>query len=282
MIPTFERRPAPGKPDYPENFLFGDNSGSNADNSNHNSVFDRLIVAIHRTITLDAEGWGPKVDLFWETEMKARGVSVRVAIISVALIVPRVAQPISQDGSTLPPDAKRDLLAVIESDESKGEWVFYHQRFLDSDNQWVQYQGSVYAAVQKMKIETCKVDMETVIVDHFAGTVGKTGTGQQQDTSTYDISFTLTPEIAKQLQVVEARPAQLRRTTHAICDEKPSCELTWVRIESAGRKITERITTNDQIEFSGQASTAVLPVSSSDVGSAVIKYFQVLANSGCH
>jgi hypothetical protein len=214
--------------------------------------------------------------------MNAHRVSIWVTVVGTILIILGIGQTAAQDGSTSTPDAKRNLVDVIESDRSKGEWVFYRQRFLDADNQWVQYQGSVYAAVQSMKIETCQVDMKTVIVDHFGGTVGNIGTGQQQDTSTYAISFTLTPAIAKDLQVVEARPAQLRRTTRAICDEKPSCELTWVRVRSAGHKITEGITTNDQIEFSGPTSTAIFPVSSSDVGSAVIKYFQVLANSNCH
>jgi hypothetical protein len=214
--------------------------------------------------------------------MKARGVSVWVTIVISILIIPRIGRPIAQDGSTETPEAKRNLVDVIESDRRKGEWVFYHQRFLDADNQWVQYQGSVYAAVQNIKIERCQVDLQTVIVDHFGGVVGDTGTGQQQDTSTYVISFTLTPAIATELQVVQARPAQLRRTTHAICDEKPSCELTWVRIKGEGHKITESITTNDQMEFSGPANAAVFPVSSSDVGSAIIRYFQVFANSNCH
>jgi len=66
-----------------------------------------------------------------------------------------------------------------------------------ADNKLVYYQGSVHAAVQNIKIAGCKVDMETVIVDHFGGTVGNTGTGQQQDTGAYAILFTLTPEIAK-------------------------------------------------------------------------------------
>jgi hypothetical protein len=214
--------------------------------------------------------------------MKAREVFACGTVVVWISIIPSIGQPVAQDGSTQTPEAKRNLVDVIESDTSKGEWIFYRQRFLDADNQWVQYQGSVYAAVQNMKIERCQVDMQTVIVDHFGGVVGNTGTGQQQDTSTYAISFILTPAIAKELQLVEARPAVLRRTTHAICDEKPSCELTWVQIKGAGHKITERITTNDQIEFSGPASSAVFPVSSRDVGSAVIKYFQVFANSDCH
>jgi hypothetical protein len=213
--------------------------------------------------------------------MNARGVSVWITVVGSILTLQRIGQTAAQDGSTSIPDARRNLVNVIESDGRKGEWVFYRQQFLDADNQWVQYQGSVYAAVQNMKIETCQVQMNSVIVDHFGGTVNKTGTGQQQDTSTYAISFTLTPAVAKELQVVEARPAQLRKTTHAICNEKPSCELTWVRVTTPDPKIIERITTNDQIEFSGPTRTAVFPVSSSDVGSSVIKYFQVLADSNC-
>jgi hypothetical protein len=193
-----------------------------------------------------------------------------------------MSQMVAQDGSKSTAEVKKNLANVIETDGSKGEWVFYRQRYVDADKRWVQYQGSVYAAVQNMKIEGCQINMETVVVDRFSGTVGNTGTGQQQDTSSYAISFALTPEIAEALQVVRARPAQLRRTTHAICDENPSCELTWVRIKEPGRKITERITTNDQIEFTGSTSTAVFPISSWDVGSGVVKHLQVLANLDCH
>jgi hypothetical protein len=176
----------------------------------------------------------------------------------------------------------QSLLELIEADIPRGEWLFYRQRFLSSDDHWAQYQGSIYAAVQSMKIDKCRIEMQTLVVDQFTGIVGKSGTGQQQDKTVYEISFTLTPPIAKTMEVVQARPSQLRRTTHAVCDEKPSCELTWVRFKSAEHKISERISTNDRIDFSGATSTAVFPVSSPDLGSAAIKQLQLLANSDCH
>jgi hypothetical protein len=132
-----------------------------------------------------------------------------------------------------------------------------------------------------MKINKCRIEMQTLVVDQFMGIVSKSSTGQQQDKTVYGISFTLTLPIAETMEVVEARPSQLRRTTHTVCDEKPSCELTWVRFKSAEHRISERISTNDQIEFSGGTNTAVFPVSSPDVGSAAIKQLQLLANSDC-
>ena len=78
-----------------------------------------------------------------------------VTVVGVILIIPSIGQTVAQGGSTLAPDAKRNLMDLIESDRSKGEWVFYRQRFLDTDNQWAQYEGSVYAAVKNLKIEKC-------------------------------------------------------------------------------------------------------------------------------
>jgi len=172
--------------------------------------------------------------------------------------------------------------SLVEADIPKGEWLFYRQQFLSSDNHWAQYQGSIYAAVQNMKINKCRIEMQTLVVDRFTGIVGKSGTGQQQDKTIYEIAYNLTLPLAETMEVVEARPSQLRRTTHAVCDEKPSCELTWVRFKSAEHKISERISTNNQIEFRGATSIAVFPVSSADVGSAAIKQLQLLANSDCH
>lgn len=178
-------------------------------------------------------------------------------------------------------DSAQGVADLIAADTHKGEWVFYRQRFRSSDNHWVQYQGSIYAAVQNMKINKCRIDMQTLVVDQFTGMVGKSDTGKQQDKTVYEISFTLTRPIAESMEVVEARPSQLRRTTHAVCDDKPSCELTWVRFRSADRQISEQISTNDQAEFSGATSTGVFPVSSPDIGSTAIKQIRLLANSQC-
>jgi hypothetical protein len=204
-----------------------------------------------------------------------------MSVLSSVFLVSFICRVAAQNDAESFSKPGQSLVQLIEADIPKGEWVFYRQRFLGSDNQWAQYQGSIYAAVQNMKINKCRIEMQTLVVDQFMGIVGKSSTGQQQDKTVYGISFTLTLPIAETMEVVEARPSQLRRTTHAVRDEKPSCELTWVRFKSAEHRISERISTNDQIEFSGGTNTAVFPVSSPDVGSAAIKQLQLLANSDC-
>jgi hypothetical protein len=208
-------------------------------------------------------------------------VSIAASVMSSVFLVPFICRVAAQDDAKSFRKPGQSLVELIEADKRKGEWVFYRQRFLSSDNQWAQYQGSIYAAVQSMKINKCRIEMQTLVVDKFTGIVGKSSSGQQQDKTIYEISFTLTLPIAETMEVVEARPTELRRTTHAVCNEKPSCELTWVRFKSAERKISEQISRNDQIEFSGGTSTAVFPVSSPDVGSAAIKQLQLLADSDC-
>ena len=76
---------------------------------------------------------------------------------------------------------------------------------------------------KNMTVNKCRIHMQTVVVDQFTGIVGKSGTGKQQDETVYRISFTLTLPIAESMKGVEARPSPLRRTTQAVCDEKPSC-----------------------------------------------------------
>lgn len=207
----------------------------------------------------------------------SRSVSA-LSLVFLASFLCRVAAQNDAKSSDKP---GQSLVDLFEGDIRKGEWVFYRQRFLSSDNQPAQYQGSIYAAVRDVKIEKCQVKMQTLVVDQFTGIVGKSGTGQQEDTTVYEISFPLTRPIADTMEVVEARPSQLRRTTSAVCDEKPSCELNWVRFGSAEHKISEQISMNDQIEFSGETSTAVFPVSSPGVGSTAVKQFQLLAKSHC-
>ena len=206
---------------------------------------------------------------------------VLVVAVGLTFIFPLYLKVLAaQDQSHSIFDPVQSLMELMEAEKSKGEWIFYRQRFLDKDNRWAQYEGSIYAAVQSMRIEKCQVDLDMLIVDHFRGIVANSGTGEQQDSTRYVISFALTPAIADTLQVIEARPAQLRRSTHAICDEKPSCALTWIQMKSEERKINERITTNDHVEFAGLAKTGTMPASSWDAGATMVRDFRAVA-SGC-
>ena len=206
---------------------------------------------------------------------------VSMAAVTLIFVFSRISTILAQSGPPAIFDPAESLRTQMESEKSKGEWIFYHERFVDADNQLAQYQGSIFAAVQSMKIEECQVNLDTVVVDHFSGIVGNSGTGEQQDTTRSEISFTVTQAIVDTLQLIEARPAQLRRTTRAICDENPSCELTWIQVKDKGRRIRERVTTNGQLDFSGFSGTATFPVSSPDAGATVMRNLRALATSKC-
>ena len=212
--------------------------------------------------------------------MNFRGrVSVAVAVLM--FIFRSNPAVLAQDESRSSYDPVESLLKLTESEKSKGEWIFYRQRFRDRDNQWAQYQGSIYAVLKSLKIDKCQVDLETIVVDHFRGIVGKSDTGEQQDTTTYLSSFALAQALADTMHVIEARPAQLRRATRSVCDERPSCELSWIQMKSEGRSIKEKIMTNDQLEFAGLSRDVAFPVSSPDAGAAMIRDFKALVNSKC-
>jgi hypothetical protein len=177
--------------------------------------------------------------------------------------------------------AEQAFVSLIESDEKQGEWVFYTQRFLDKENKWARYKGSIYAAVKSVKITGCRIDFDTVLTDHFTGLVGKSPTREQQDSSSYSISFTLTRSVADALEVIEAPPIQLRGTTNAVCEERPSCALTWLRIRTKRPEIAETVLTNDFLEFRGTSALALLPLSSSELGRKVVQQLRSISDSHC-
>jgi len=200
----------------------------------------------------------------------------RTTITGLMVFSLTMARAVAQTGT-----AEQILASLIESDAKQGAWVLYHQQFLDNENKWARYNGSVYAAVKDLKIAGCRMDFETVLVDHFTGLVGKSETGEQQDSSSYSISFTLTRPIADALEIIEVPPVQLRRSTNAICDEKPSCALTWLRIRTKRPEIAETVVTNNLLEFRGVTGLALIPLSSSELGLKVIGQLQSLSNLHC-
>jgi hypothetical protein len=82
--------------------------------------------------------------------------------------------------------------------------------------------------------------------------------------------------------VIDARPNELRQTTNSICNEKPSCALTWLSIKAKHPVIEQTLATNDQLEFRGMTSVALIPLSSSELGRKVIEQLRSLSNLGCH
>lgn len=174
-------------------------------------------------------------------------------------------------------------LASLAADEAKrGVYVFYTQSFIDKENKRTSYRGSVYGAIQSFEVKDCELKIEAVIVDHFAGTVGRGPTGPLQDTYRYSATLLLTSDIATGATVIEARPAQLGRNTHSVCDERASCNFWWLRVRAKEPAIHEISSVNDGREFNGQVDHFVVPVSSAEVGKQFIDRLRAMADSRCH
>jgi hypothetical protein len=181
-----------------------------------------------------------------------------------------------------PISASSDLVSLVSEEAKEGVYVFYRQSFIDKENKRASYRGSVYGSIQKFQLNGCGLTIESMIVDKFAGTVGNGSTGQMQDTFRYSANLTLTREIASGLAVIEARPAQLGRSTHSVCDEQPSCSFPWLRIQTKHSVIHEVSNVNDSLDFDGQVDDFVVPVSSLDMGNRLIKQVRTIAESRCH
>jgi|SRR5579863_4853444 len=173
------------------------------------------------------------------------------------------------------------LSSLIAEESRRGVYVFYTQSFVDKENKRASYRGSVYGAVQEFELNGCELKIETVIVDKFSGTVGRAATGELQDTYRYSARLLLTPEITGSAEVLEARPAQLGRNTHSVCDENAGCSLPWIRIQAKRKVIREVSSVNDAQNYDGPVDRFVVPVSSARIGRQLIEALRASADSEC-
>jgi hypothetical protein len=209
-------------------------------------------------------------------------------LIVVGLLVTLFARPnaLSQVNSSFAEEdgvsAERNLVTSIESEEKKGVSVFYTQAFVDTDNQRTSYSGSIYGAINAIKIDGCRMHVDFIVADSFFGVVGKRPTGHLQDTSSYSLTFSLISEIADDLRLIEGRPIQLRVSTHAVCSERSSCSITWLRIKTKNLEINETRITNDAVDFQGTVDHILIPLSSADSGDQLIALFRSLARVRCN
>ena len=180
-----------------------------------------------------------------------------------------------------PSSSERYLVDLGAAENQTGTYVLYRQSYLDAENRKVSYSGSIYGAIKSIKAEHCVVTLDAQVVDLFSGIVGKWSSGQQQDSTTYSISFPINRKVADSVEVIEARPAQLRRSTHSICPEKPSCTLHWLRIYGDRPEIQESIVTNDLLEFRGYVDHVAIPLSSTKAGDRLISELHALASTRC-
>ena len=193
-------------------------------------------------------------------------------------VPPAQPQSISQPRSKSPEAA---LLAIAADEAKRGVYVFYAQSFIDTENKRASYRGSVYGAIQDLKLNGCELKIETTIVDNFSGTVGKDPTGELEDSYNYAVTFLLTREIAEGLALVQARPAQLGTKTHSMCDDNSSCTFPWLHIQTNRKAIRQTAIVNGSLNFDGQVGQFYIPMSSPAVGNLLIEQIRSIVESRC-
>jgi len=71
------------------------------------------------------------------------------------------------------------------------------------------FKGSIYAAIADVNVNGCRMRIDTTIADYYSGTIGRKPVDPTQNVYRISVDFMLTPEIAKSLKVIKARPGQL-------------------------------------------------------------------------
>ncbi len=177
--------------------------------------------------------------------------------------------------------AEDALIASLNSEKDLGTYTFYRQAYIDADNRKAVYTGSIYGSITAFRVLDCVVNLEVAIIDHFSGTINNRPTGEQQDSTTYSVTFPVNREIAENLTLRDARPAELSVPTHATCTERPSCTFTWLEIRGSRGEIKETQIVNGALDFKGSAQHFLVPLSSVASGDSLAQAFRTLAQEKC-
>jgi hypothetical protein len=173
------------------------------------------------------------------------------------------------------------LITSLNAEKDRGEYTFYRQAYMDSDNRKAVYTGSIYGSITAFKVLECTVDLEVAIIDHFSGTIDGRPTGEQQDSTTYSLTFPVNRTIAENLVLRNARPAELSASTRSVCTERPSCTFTWLEIRGSPGEIRETQIVNEFLRFRGSAEHFLVPLSSETSGNRLMQAFRSLAREKC-
>lgn len=183
--------------------------------------------------------------------------------------------------TTTPSPAESSLLDALQAEEHAGTFLFYTQSYVDSDNQPVTYQGSVYAFIKDATLKDCSLNIDFIVADHFSGVIKKRATGTLEDDELYSATIPLTPNLANSFSFLEAPPTAIAKDTNSVCATRPSCAFTWLKITAKDSSIRETRTTNGWLDFAGNTTTFFLPISSPDAGKQLIQQIQAFADVTC-
>jgi hypothetical protein len=185
--------------------------------------------------------------------------------------------------ATTPPpsSAESSLLDALQTEQHAGTYLFYTQSYVDSDNQRVTYNGSVYGFIKHAELKDCSLNIDFIVADRYSGVVKKQPTGSVEDDEEYSATIPLTHNIALSLSLVDAPPVVNANGTNSLCATRPSCAFTWLKIIASDSSIRETWTTNGLPDFAGNTKTFFLPISTPDAGKNLIQHLQSFTTAHC-
>jgi hypothetical protein len=213
-----------------------------------------------------------------------------VCVIVVAMPNPRaVAQSAADTALLKAATARNDLIRSFQAESKRGTSIFYTQAYGPHGGR-VEFHGSIFGAIQDVKSDGCELKIKSVLVDLYSGNIGRKLVGQTQNEYITSVEFTLTPKMAADLKIVDARPVRLlTEGTNAVCSEGRQCSLTWLKLITDGQLIHLTEITNDVADydgeikdFDGSVDQFFLPVSSANAGNELIAKMQAFAQSCAH
>lgn len=214
--------------------------------------------------------------------MGKRISAILTSLLAISQVLPQLlCQSKDDPGGMNRALASRTLIQAIQAEQQTGTYLFYSQHYLDTENQYVSYRGSVSGFIKSAKLNECLLTIDFIIADRFSGFVAKKGTGTLEDDELYSTAFILTPKLAHSLSLIEAPPAEVADGTNSICVKNPSCDFAWLAVQAKGMPIRETKTTNDWLDFNGNVSRSFIPVSSLEIGKQLIKELQIFTDESC-
>lgn len=214
--------------------------------------------------------------------MGKRISAILTSLLTISHLVPQLlCQSKNDPGGTNRALATRTLIQAVQAEQQTGTYLLYAQHYVDTENQYVSYRGSISGFIKSAKLNGCLLTIDFIIADRFSGFVAKKGTGTLEDDELYSTAFTLTPNLAHSLSLIEAPPAEVADGTNSICVKNPSCDFAWLAVQAKGMPIRETKTTNDWVDSNGNVSRSFIPVSSLEAGKQLIKELQIFTNNRC-
>jgi hypothetical protein len=210
-----------------------------------------------------------------------------VCVIAVAIANSRVVAQSAADTLLLTAaTARNDLIRSFQAENKRGTSIFYTQTYGPRGRR-VEFHGSIFGMIRDVQADGCKLKIESVLVDLYSGSIGRKLIGQAQNKYVVSVEFKLTPKMAANLKIVDARPVrQLTEDTNAVCSGDRRCSLAWLKLVADAPVIQETEITNDWADYDGDAKDFdgpvdqfLLPVSSADAGDGLIAKMRVFAQS---